>query len=459
MTGEGRGARALPSAFITDLLLAGVAVGLKLAIDAWVLRLGFSHVSDDDYARTVIAERFALAPHLDPSGTSWLPLPFWVTGGAMAIVGRSLESARAIAVVLGALGVIAPFAAMRGAGVSRPAAMGATLAAMALPWSAWLDVATVPDGWTAALIAAGAIAMRVERARAWAAAALLAASLARYEAWPACAVFAVFAGVTARRLEGAARRRAIVCAIIAMAGPVLWMAWNAHAHGSPFHFVARVTAFRRAIGAADLPLRDKLLGYPRALVGEVPEAAVLGALGIAGAARSRPLRDRWLAALGVALAVLVFLVIGDLGDGAPTHHPARALGAVGWILVGAGVDTAVTAAAGASARAARVAVAVAGGAVALAWTIGLPGRWAEAPGNSDYERRDAQIARGRALRDEDVAAAQITPCQFEHFALIAAWGRPDRAQVRPRTGAPLTSACPAVAAGDPDDAAHGAVAR
>jgi hypothetical protein len=188
----------------------------------------------------------------------------------------------------------------------------------------------------------------------------------------------------------------------------------------------------------------------------VPEAAVLGALGIAGAVRDRQLRDRWLGALGVALSVLVFLVIGDLGDGAPTHHPARALGAVGWILVGAGVDTAVTMARGASPRAARVAVAIGGGAIALGWMIGLPGRWADAPGNTDYERRDAQIARGLALRDEDAAAAEITPCQFEHFALIAAWGRPDRAQILPRTGAPLTSACPAVAAGDP---ARGVVAR
>jgi hypothetical protein len=53
---------------------------LKAAIGAWLLARGFSHVSDDDYARTVIAEQFAHAPRLDPSGTSWLPLPFWVAG-------------------------------------------------------------------------------------------------------------------------------------------------------------------------------------------------------------------------------------------------------------------------------------------------------------------------------------------------------------------------------------------
>ena len=46
-----------------------------------MLHLGFSHVSDDDYARVVIAERFAHAPHLDPSATSWLAATaFWMRG-------------------------------------------------------------------------------------------------------------------------------------------------------------------------------------------------------------------------------------------------------------------------------------------------------------------------------------------------------------------------------------------
>lgn len=77
-----------------DFALAGLLVALKLGIDAWVLRAGFSHVSDDDYARTVIAEQLAHAPRLDPSATSWLPLPFWLEGGVMMVAGRSLGVAR-----------------------------------------------------------------------------------------------------------------------------------------------------------------------------------------------------------------------------------------------------------------------------------------------------------------------------------------------------------------------------
>jgi len=443
------------SGLTPDFALVGLLVALKLAVDACVLRAGFSHVSDDDYARTVIAQQFAHSPRLDPSGTSWLPLPFWIAGAWMRLFGRSLGTSRAIAVVLGALGVAAPYGAMRAVRVPRAAAAGATGIAMALPWSAWLGVATVPDGWVAALVAAGAIAMIDDRARPWAAASLLVASLSRYEAWPACAVFAIYCGVQiargskARPTGGATgvprarmARREALCAIVAVLGPALWMAWNAHAHGSPLHFLARVSAFRRAIGAADVPWIDKLLDYPRALWGETPEAAALGSCGVAGLLLCRELRLRWRWACGSALAILAFLVAGDLGDGAPTHHPARALGPVWWILVGVGIDS-LRVAMGATRLTPR-AKGIAALAVAAAWLASLPPRWAAAPGQGDLDRRDAQIARGLDLRARGTESAEITPCQFEHFALLAAWGQPERARVRARTQAPLTLDCPLV---------------
>src|SRR4029077_5415990 len=128
-------------------------------VSAWVLAQGFSHISDDDYARTVIAEQFAHAPRLDPSATSWLPLPFWLEGGAMMVAGRSLGVARALAVTLGAVSVCPPYLAMRWARVARSAAIIAVVIAMALPWGAWLSAATVPEGWSGALVAAAAIVM------------------------------------------------------------------------------------------------------------------------------------------------------------------------------------------------------------------------------------------------------------------------------------------------------------
>jgi hypothetical protein len=422
-------------------------IGARLAIDAWVLRAGFSHVSDDDFARTVIAEQFAHAPRLDPSGTSWLPLPFWAAGAAMAVLGRSLEAARTIAIAMGAAAVAAPYVAMRAVRVPRGAALAAGAIAVALPWNAWLGVATVPDGWTGALLAAGAIAMGQERARPWSAAAVGIAALSRYEAWPACAVFTL-ACAWPRRSHASRRPRGrdAACAVFALAGPLLWMAWNAHAHGSPFHFIARVTAFRRAIGAAQVPWGDKVLAYPLALATETPEVVVLGACGMAGLAWSHEMRRRWRWAGATALAVLAFLLAGDLGDGAPTHHPARALGSIWWIGVGMGVDALGVAAAALASPPARRAVFTAAGAATVAWTATLAPRWIHSPGSGESEQRHAQIARGLAMKEAGAVSAEITPCQFEHFALLAAWGQPERARVNPRSQKPVTPDCPEITA-------------
>ena len=443
-----------PASLLVDVALLGA---VKLAIDACILHAGFTHVSDDDYARSVIAEQFARSPQFDPSGTSWLPLPFWITGAVMSAAGRSLSVARAVATTLAALGVAAPYVAMRVAHVPRAAACAATAIGMALPWNAWLGVATVPEGWTGALLAAAVIATVDERATPWAAAGLLATSLSRYEAWPVCAVCAVRCGLRAWNERAAASSppstsapessrasRDVACALVMLAGPALWMAWNAHAHGSALHFVTRVSTFRRAIGAADVSVWEKLLDYPRALVVETPEAAVLGACGIAGLVMSADLRGRWAWPATAALAVLVFLIAGDVGDGAPTHHPARALGPVPWVLAGMGTEATLAAMVTSRRRSTRVAAAAAAGLVAFAWASSLPSRWAAAPGQGDAERRDAQIARGLDLRARAVSAAEITPCQFEHFALLAAWGEPERAQVNERTREPSTPDCPSV---------------
>jgi hypothetical protein len=427
-----------PLAGLTADALALAAA--KLALGAWVLHAGFTHVSDDDYARTVIAEQFAHAPRLDPSGTSWLPAPFWIEGLAMMVLGRSMAAARAVAMGLGAASVAAPYVAMRIAGMKRAAAIAATAVAMTLPWNLWLGVATVPEGWVGALVAAAALAMPVERARPWAAAALLVAALSRYEAWPACAVMAVCCVLHAAR-GGATGRRftELTCAFVAVAGPVAWMLWNARAHGSALHFVARVTNFRRAIGAADVPLADKLLDYPAALASEAAVAALLGAIGVAGLLRPE-LRRRHAWSLATAAVMFAFLVWGDLQDGAPTHHAARALVAIWWIFVAAGADTLASL----FARERRALAYATGGLLAATTAATLLVHPSVPPGTSDADAREAQIARGLDLRARHVLRADVTPCAFEHFAMLAAWGAPERATIAPRTGAPVTAECPTV---------------
>ncbi len=416
-----------------------VLVALKLGFDALVLRAGFTHVSDDDYSRTVIAQQFAHVPHLDPSGTSWLPLPFWIEGAAMALFGKTLAVARGVAVALGAATVVAPYAAMRAAGMRRIAALAATGVAMAAPWNVWLGVATVPEGWTGALVGAALVAMPVDRARPWAAAGLLAGSLARYETWPACAAFVALCAWRATRRGRVGQQ--LAWAVVAAAGPLAWVAWNAHAHGSALHFITRVTTFRQAAGGSSMALADKIAGYPLAFVSEFPVALLLGLVAVA----MQPLpgaRARWRWPAAAAVAVLATLVWGDVNDGAPTHHPARALLPIVWVVFAAGVDAAF--ALGDRVRASpAVASGITCAALALAAVIEAGGAQ-DFPGSKPDEARKAQIARGLDLRARHVPAATVTPCAFEHFALLAAWGEPWRATVLPRTNAAVTATCPLV---------------
>jgi hypothetical protein len=139
---------------------------------------------------------------------------------------------------------------------------------------------------------------------------------------------------------------------------------------------------------------------------------------------------------------MAFLVWGDVHDGAPTHHPARALAPVWWILLAMGTDT-LDVVARRSVHTRRY-VAGAAALAGVAWCASLPSRWAQSPGRSDSERRDAQIARGQDMRARGVARAEVTPCSFEHFALLAAWGAPERAKLLPRTGESVGPACPHV---------------
>ena len=93
---------------------------------------GFDHVSDDDFSRVAIAQTFAHAPRLDPSGTSWLPFPFWVLGGAMAALGRSHAVANAVSIALASIAATTPYLALRFVGLPRGRALFATAFGLAL---------------------------------------------------------------------------------------------------------------------------------------------------------------------------------------------------------------------------------------------------------------------------------------------------------------------------------------
>jgi hypothetical protein len=406
---------------------------IKAATSALVLATGFRAVSDDDFARVVIAQAWAHAPRLDPSGTSWLPFPFWLQGAVLAIAGRSLDVARATAFALGVASALGVLVAARWITRDAKAALwGAALAAI-VPWSARLGVATVPELPTAALtllalaaLVPGDDARPVASRRLVGALALLAATLSRYEPWPIAAGFALITLVDARRASAADRARLGVAAAIALAGPIAWIAWNHRAHGEALHFLTRVAAYKKALGAgADESAYTRLLAYPIALAREEPELfTVLAVLvGLAVATRLPALRSR-LARLArpllLALAQIAALALAMVKDGAPTHHPERAVLAA---MLLAAVIAGDLAAALVAARRGAIAIAAAAGLVAA---LAIRPRITAAEG---FTPRADEVAIGRAARARmapgDHVLIEVT--DYSHLAIVAALGRPEDA--------------------------------
>jgi hypothetical protein len=289
---------------------------------------------------------------------------------------------------------------------------------------------------TSSLTAAGVIALtaRALPKRAFAfAAAVAAACLSRYETWPAAAVIAI--GLVLRARAPEERRRLLALAALCAAAPIAWMAWNAYAHDGPLHFFRRVSSFKRAIGEGVTDTSTALFLYPKLLFTVRPEVTV-PALVLLPALGDRETRRRWLLPLLAAAGQVAFLAYGNARDGAPAHHPARALLSTLVILAAFAADVGIPRAS--LSRLPRIAAAGA----AVAWLASFVLGARPVPGTGPSEERAAQVARGLALRSEEHLV--VTPCAFEHFALLAAYAAPERATIEPRTNAPVTDGCPTV---------------
>lgn len=295
---------------------------------------GFRAISDDDYARVTIAARFAHQPSPDPSGTSWLPLPFWLYGIPMALFGDSLLVARGVALLLGVGSALLVWQSARLLGLGERAALGGALGAVVLPYGSWLSAATVPEAPTAALLLFGAVTLtRSEgRLRVWGGLALGAACFSRYESWPPALVFAAVSALDARR-RGRSKElwSAVVVALLPIA---LWLLHGVVRHGDAWFFVTRVSQYRAALGVAPPGPLAALLSTPWALVRFEPELLAVFAVCLALVLHQRrsPFGpSAWRAVLLLGSLVAFLNVAAALGSSA-THHPERSLLPVYWFL-------------------------------------------------------------------------------------------------------------------------------
>ena len=306
---------------------------VRVLVSLTCLWSGFRAVSDDDYSRVVIAARFASHPSLDPSGTSWLPLPFWVYGVPMALFGDSLFVARVVAVLLGAGSSVLVWQAAKLLGFSERAALWGALGAVLLPYGAWLSAATVPEAPSAALLLFGSVSLvRPEaRLRAWGGLALGAACFCRYEAWAPALVFGLLTALDARRTR---QRTLWLAAALATLPLALWLLHGVVRHGDALFFVARVQQYRAALGGPTQGWLSALWQTPFSILRFEPElfAVTAVALGLSlreGQSPFGPMAWRPFGALG---ALVLFLITADATGGAATHHPERSLLPVFWFL-------------------------------------------------------------------------------------------------------------------------------
>lgn len=311
----------LPGARDLAVLLAARGAG---DLTTWLG--GFRALSDDDYARIAIAQRFAAAPSFDPSGTSWLPAPFWVYGSALRLFGNELSTVRATALLLGAFATVLVFVAARLMTLSvRGAVIAGLLSVLFVPYSKLLGVAALPEVPCAALILFGAVTLARDEPglRAFGGGALLLAAWSRYEAWPVAAVFGTVGAWDALR----ARRLGLLAgAALALLGPLSWIALGAIKHGEALFFVTRVTAYRRALGGESVSIVARLLEYPVLLIRGAPEISLFAAAtALAVLLRRHSLPGRFGRPALALLALLGFLMLGSVRDGVPTHHAARVL--------------------------------------------------------------------------------------------------------------------------------------
>jgi hypothetical protein len=402
--------------------MALLLVLFKLALGALVLASGFRALSDDDYSRIVIAQSLAEAPRLDPSGTSWLPFPFYLHGFAHALFGPGLSVARGTALLLGASSTLLAWFAARTLGASRGGAFAGALLASAFPYSALLGVAALPEALTAGLIVFGAatLATKEHPLRLAGAVALFCACLSRYEAWPAALTFALLTGAEARR-----SRALWLPVLAAIAAPLLWLAHGVAVHGDALFFVERVTAYRAALGGPEQSLLARLVWYPLALLRCEPELAALGIVALIatrmlelGSARAP--YSRLFACLA---ALLLFLIVGSVRGGVPTHHAERALLPIWFGVALFSADVLIRAWSLLGSRA-RVVLALAA-ALELAGGVVLRPYITDRDGFGD---RDAELDIGREARLLGAPELLVGTDDYGYFAVIASYGSPARCQ-------------------------------
>jgi len=414
-----------------------IVVAAQLALCALVRMGGLCAISDDDYARVVIAQEFAHSPSWDPAGTSWLPLPFWVTGGALMIGDASLDQARLISLILSCLSAVTLYFSAALLGCRGYFRVIAAVGAASIPYAAFLAIATVPEYPTAAAIVFGAsslyrsqqgVEVPDSRLRVLGALIVAGATASRYEAWPAALAVSAWNFwdfIQLKRQGRSPRIWLLVSAVVASCFLIIWPIHGAVNHDHAFFFVNRVVDYKVALGEASSSLLSSALVYPLALILQEPElilATVLGSAGIFLARRGTATLSALLRPWSVIGMLVLVLIVSAIRGGAPTHHPERALLSF-WLMLALSFAQLLSNNPPLVIRASSLAL--------LGAVLGVSLRWQGFSPREPFTQRKAEEAMGRKLDSllGQEAQVAILPPDFGYFAVMSAAGTPARFKV------------------------------
>jgi 4-amino-4-deoxy-L-arabinose transferase-like glycosyltransferase len=353
----------------------------------------------------------------------------------MMAFGLSPAVAVGVGVALGVVSVWLVHAAARRLTDDDTTAFWAAALVAVLPWSARLGASAVPELPVAAcslyalttLLPARLPLSGTERgpggeestetngrARIIGAILLLAASLSRYEPWFLAGGFALFCLWDARK-----SRASLFAAALALLGPAVWSIWNAHAHGSPTHYLDRVAAYKQAIDQG--AIAERLTAYFLAVFRAEPElmAAATLLVWVARDALRTELR-RWSRPVILLVVLLVTLTISSVKGGAPTHHPERALLALHLFVAIVVARAAVLASRAELLQPRHVVIAL------LVFGGGIASLRATLLFKESVAHRRAELAIGREIRDTVPAGERVflEVVDYGYFAVLAASERP-----------------------------------
>lgn len=274
----GQGGRLDGAGWLLGLLV--LAAILRVALAVLSLRLGFVEYNADGATRVIHGWEWLQAPRWEVG--VWLPLHFWLIGGALALWENLVWAPKLLSSLAG-LATIANMTLIGATLGGRRAAIVTALLAAVFPFEVWFSVSGMAEPIFHAFVTGAALgfvrwwARDSRRALLLGSLSLLAATAVRYEGWFYAAAFAglvVLVGWRRGRLD----RATIAAAVIPFLFIAVWIEQSWAVFGDPLAFAHETAAIKTELAPENTgaTLLDRLIYYPEAALRIARPLVLLG---------------------------------------------------------------------------------------------------------------------------------------------------------------------------------------